>query len=119
MSDARTIPCHWLGRQPYGVVWEAMRAWAGGSAPDQWWFLEHDPVYTLGSPVFEHVTVDLGNGETFVIEARNASPENKYIQSATLNGEPLNSPWFPHEAVRGGRLVLEMGPRANTSWGIR
>ena len=78
-----------------------------------------DPVYTLGSPVFEHVTVDLGNGETFVIEARNASPENKYIQSATLNGEPLNSPWFPHEAVRGGRLVLEMGPRANTSWGIR
>ena len=78
-----------------------------------------DPVYTLGSPVFEHVTVDLGNGDTFVIEARNASPENKYIQSATLNGEPLNSPWFPHEAVRGGRLVLEMGPRANTSWGIR
>ena len=78
-----------------------------------------DPVYTLGSPVFEHVTVDLGNGETFVIEARNASPENKYIQSATLNGEPLNSPWFPHEAVKGGRLVLEMGPRANTSWGIR
>ena len=78
-----------------------------------------DPVYTLGSPVFELVTVDLGNGDTFVIEARNASPENKYIQSATLNGEPLNSPWFPHEAVRGGRLVLEMGPRANTSWGIR
>ena len=78
-----------------------------------------DPVYTLGSPVFELVTVDLGNGDTFVIEARNASRENKYIQSATLNGEPLNSPWFPHEAVRGGRLVLEMGPRANTSWGIR
>jgi predicted alpha-1,2-mannosidase len=78
-----------------------------------------DPVYTLGSPVFEHVTVDLGNGETFVIEAGNASPENKYIQSATLNGEPLNSPWFPHEAINGGRLVLEMGPRANTAWGVK
>jgi len=77
-----------------------------------------DPVYTLGSPVFEHVTVDLGNGETFVIEARNGSPENKYIQSATLNGEPLNSPWFSHEAVRDGRLVLEMGPTANTAWGV-
>lgn len=48
MSDARAIPCHWLGRQRYATVWEAMRAWAGGSAPDQWWFLEHDPVYTLG-----------------------------------------------------------------------
>ena len=77
-----------------------------------------DPVYTIGSPVFEHVTLNLGNGETFEIEARDASPENKYIQSATLNGEPLNTPWFPHEAVKEGRLVLEMGPRANTSWGI-
>jgi predicted alpha-1,2-mannosidase len=76
-----------------------------------------DPVYTLGSPMFEKVKVDLGNGEIFEIEARHASPENKYIQSATLNGEPLNSPWFPHEALRGGKLVLEMGPRANTSWG--
>jgi putative alpha-1,2-mannosidase len=54
-----------------------------------------------------------------VTVARNASPENKYIQSAALNGEPLNSPWFPHEAVREGRLVPEMVPRANTSWGIR
>ena len=78
-----------------------------------------DPVYTLGSPMFEKVTVDLGNGGIFEIEARNASPENKYIQSATLNGKPLNGPWFPHEAIRGGRLVLEMGPRANTSWGIQ
>jgi predicted alpha-1,2-mannosidase len=78
-----------------------------------------DPVYTLGSPMFERVTVDLGNGETFEIEARNASPENKYIQSATLNGKALNTPWFPHEALSGGRLVLDMGPRANTAWGIQ
>jgi len=32
-----------------------------------------DPVYTIGSPVFEQVSLDLGNGHRFEIEARNAS----------------------------------------------
>ena len=77
-----------------------------------------DPVYTIGSPVFEHVSLDLGNGGVFEIEARNASPENKYIQSAILNGEALDTPWFSHEdLIQGGKLLLEMGPRANRSWG--
>jgi len=76
------------------------------------------PVYTIGSPMFEHVTVDLVNGKIFEIEAHNASPENKYIQSASLNGENLDKPWIKHEAIiNGGKLVFEMGPRANKSWG--
>ncbi len=78
-----------------------------------------DPVYTIGSPFFEHVSIDLSNGKTFVVEARQASPENKYIQSATLNGNTHSSPWISHEAVmKGGILVLEMGPRANKTWGV-
>lgn len=77
------------------------------------------PNYTIGSPMFEHVSVDLGNGKTFEIEARNASVENKYIQSATLNGEKIDTPWIGHEAViNGGKLVFEMGPVANRSWGL-
>ena len=77
-----------------------------------------DPVYTIGSPVFEHVSVDLGNGQLFEIEARNVSTENKYIQSATLNGETLDAPWITHEEVKkGGKLLFEMGPKANRSWG--
>ena len=77
------------------------------------------PDYTIGSPIFEHVSVDLGNGKTLEIEARNASIENKYIQSATLNGEKLDTPWMAHKAViNGGKLVFEMGPRANRSWGL-
>jgi predicted alpha-1,2-mannosidase len=76
------------------------------------------PVYSIGSPVFEHISVDLGNGNTFEIKAHNVSADNKYIQSATLNGEILNTPWITHEAVNnGGKLVLEMGPKANKSWG--
>jgi len=77
------------------------------------------PVYTIGSPMFEHVSVDLGNGKTFDIEVRNASAENKYIQSASLNGENLDKPWITHEAIiTGGKLVFEMEPKANKSWGV-
>ena len=75
-------------------------------------------IYDIGSPLFEKSVVELGDGKTFVVEARNVSKENKYIQSATMNGEALNKPWFTHEdLMKGGSLVLEMGPRPNKSWG--
>jgi predicted alpha-1,2-mannosidase len=77
-----------------------------------------DPVYSIGSPVFEHISIALANGRIFEIEAQNASPENKYILSATLNSEPLESPWIRHEdLMKGGKLVFEMGPRAIKTWG--
>jgi len=77
-----------------------------------------EPVYSIGSPLFEQVSIELSNGNTFEIEAHNASDENKYIQSATLNGEPLDEAWITHDAVAdGGKLVFEMGPKANKSWG--
>lgn len=80
------------------------------------------PVYEIGSPLFDSVTVQLDDryypGGTFTIEARNNSKTNVYIQSATLDGKPLDKPWFYHsELVDGGRLVLEMGPEPNKAWG--
>ena len=78
------------------------------------------PTYNIGSPVFTDVKIDLGNGNTFEIKANNASEENKYVQSARLNGEVLNQPWFQHSDIaQGGLLELEMGPRANKEWGQR
>jgi predicted alpha-1,2-mannosidase len=80
------------------------------------------PIYEIGSPLFDEITIHLNksyySGDTFTIRARNNSPENIYIQSATLNGGPLNKPWFYHsELVKGGVLLLEMGPSPNKSWG--
>jgi predicted alpha-1,2-mannosidase len=76
------------------------------------------PGYSTGSPLFERVKIHLGNGKIFEVEARNASDENKYIQSATLNGKVLDSPWFDHEDLaKGGKLVLDMGSKANYQWG--
>lgn len=62
--------------------------------------------------------VMLSNGKVFEIEAQGASDENKYIQSATLNGKEWNKPWFSHDDIKeGGKLVLVMGSRPNKAWG--
>jgi putative alpha-1,2-mannosidase len=56
----------------------------------------------------------------FTIEAINNSKENRYVQSATLDGKPLNKPWFYHkDLVDGGKLVLVMGPNPNENWGSK
>lgn len=76
------------------------------------------PCYNIGSPVFSHIKIKLSNGAVFEIKANNASTENKYIQSAKLNGKELNQPWFNHDDMaNGGLLELEMGPKANKNWG--
>ncbi len=76
------------------------------------------PVYNIGSPKFDQVKMALGNGKFFEIEAINNSDDNKYIQSAMLNGKTWDKPWFSHaDLISGGKLVLQMGPQANKSWG--
>lgn len=76
------------------------------------------PVYTIGSPVFEKVTIDLPNGKTFQVIANKSSVVNKYIQSAKFDGKVLDTPWFTHQQlVAGGKLELEMGPLPNKTWG--
>ena len=78
------------------------------------------PVYTIGSPVFEETSIRLPSGKTFTVKARSASAANKYIQSASLNGAPLNKPWFTHaELLGGGTLELTMGSLPNKQWGSR
>ena len=78
------------------------------------------PVYNIGSPVFKEVTIRLPGGKKFRVVAENYAPENKYIQSAKLNGKPLNKPWFTHEELMaGGTLKLTMGAYPNKAWGSR
>lgn len=77
------------------------------------------PTYNIGSPVFSDVKIDLGDGNVFEIVADGASHDNKYVQSATLNGEELSGPWFDHSRITaGGVLSLKMGPKANKKWGL-
>ncbi len=60
---------------------------------------------------------ELDSGKVFEIEARNVSAENKYIQSASLNGQPFDQGWIRHsDIVKGGNLVFEMGEKPNKEW---
>lgn len=73
-------------------------------------------VYLIGIPVFGRSRLSLAGGH-FTIEARNASAENVYVRSATLNGKRLDVPWFRHsDLAPGGSLILEMGDQPHT-WG--
>jgi predicted alpha-1,2-mannosidase len=81
-----------------------------------------DGVYIIGSPLFEQVTLNLDPkyypGRTFAVVTRNNSADNFYVQSARLNGRPLNRAWLTHgEIVAGGKLELVMGAKPNELWG--
>ncbi|WP_303208919.1 GH92 family glycosyl hydrolase [Bacteroides oleiciplenus] len=78
--------------------------------------------YEITSPVFEKVEICLdpmiAPGERFIIETIGNSPENVYIQSATLDGKPYDKCYLVQDdIVRGGRLVLTMGAHPS-GWGV-
>ena len=76
------------------------------------------PIYNIGSPVFEKISIELSSGKKFTVIAKNSSADNKYIQKATINGQPLNRPWFTHnDIMNGGTLELFMGSKPNKQWG--
>lgn len=75
------------------------------------------PMYVIGSPMFEKEKISLTNGRTFEIVCHNYSPENKFIQSAKLNGAIWDKSWFSHEdLMRGGKLEFIMGKHPNKKW---
>jgi len=79
-------------------------------------------IYVIGSPVVKKAVVSLDakkyGGRKFTVLAENNSPENIYIQSASLNGKPLAQAWLTHDQIAaGGNLRLVMGPKPNLEWG--
>ena len=86
-----------------------MSAWYALSAMGFYSFCPGRPVYEIGRPIFDKVTIHLSNGKDFVIQAKNNSVENKYIRSMKLNGEELAKPRFSHfDLMKGGELIFEM-----------
>jgi predicted alpha-1,2-mannosidase len=112
----------WYGDGPLGIPGDD-----DGGETSSWYVLSAmgfypvcpgSPVYEIGSPIFAKSSIRMANGEEFTIVANHVSAQNKYIQSAKLNGKNLNQPWFDHAAIaNGGSLVLEMGNKPNKMWG--
>jgi len=114
----------WFDDDPLGICGDedggAMSAWYVLSAMGFYPVCPGRPIYDIASPIFERIEIHPKGGKTFTIVAEDASATNKYIQSATLDGKPLNRAWFTHDSIaNGGTLTLEMGPRPNKKWGSR
>ncbi len=73
--------------------------------------------YMIGSPFFSRMSLRLANGRTFRVVAEQNSPANIYIQSAVLNGRPLDEPRIEYrDIVNGSTLELVMGSKPS-HWG--
>lgn len=75
---------------------------------------DSEPSVGLGAPLFDKITIQLNNqyykGKEFVIEVKNNTAENPYVQQYTLNGEALHETRIPFSALtEGGYLQIEMG----------
>lgn len=82
-----------------------------------------NPTFQFGSPLFEKVTIKLDkkyyNGDKLVIETRNNSKKNMFIQSAFFNNTKVNACWIDRKKLtNGGTLLFEMGEQPNKNWGI-
>lgn len=74
--------------------------------------------YVIGSPVFKKATIHLENGNQFVIDAKNNTKTNVYINAARLNNSAFSKNYLTYkEIMQGGKLELDMSDRPNTKRG--
>jgi len=118
----REIMDMWFDDRPLGIPGDedggGLCSWYVFSAMGFYPVIPGSGEYAIGSPFFTSIKIQLPNGETFSVIAKDCSKKNKYIQSATLNGEQLNRPFISHtDIASGGELRLVMGNRPNKEWG--
>ncbi|MFI0965900.1 glycoside hydrolase domain-containing protein [Streptomyces sp. NPDC021080] len=75
--------------------------------------------FQIGSPFFDSTTIRYANGARFTVKADGVSPDDYYVQKATLNNARLSNTWLDYaQIVSGGTLDLTMGSRPS-GWGSR
>ena len=96
-----------------------MSAWYVLSALGIYPVCPGSPDYLFGSPIFDKAIIDVGNGKTFTIVARNNGPQEYYIDGATLNGNPFDKIFITHDQIlRGGELDFQMASFPNYHWAV-
>ncbi|GAA4084782.1 GH92 family glycosyl hydrolase [Mucilaginibacter panaciglaebae] len=76
--------------------------------------------YVLGTPLFKTMTVTLDNGKKIVINAPNNSPQNKYVQTLTVNGKPYDFNYLTHATLsKGAVLNYVMSDKPNMQRGTK
>ena len=75
--------------------------------------------FIFGSPLFDSVTIDVGNGKQLEVVAHNNSAENIYIQSVSFNGEPYDKSYIDYNQIKnGGKLEFVMGDIPSDVFGV-
>ena len=70
--------------------------------------------YALGSPSIKNAVMNLDNGNSFEVTAKNQSHKNVYVEKVELNGKVLDKPFITHDAIMsGGNLVFYMTDKPN------
>ncbi len=76
-------------------------------------------LYVFGSPNVDDALLKLANGKIFHIKVKNNSATNRYIQRMTLNGKNYERSYLLYkDIVAGGELLIEMGDRPSSTWGV-
>ncbi len=75
------------------------------------------PLYSLGAPLFQSVTLNLPNKKTFVIKAEGQSNDNKFVKTLMLNQQPHEELIMSHDAIaQGGTLEFKMSNIPSSTW---
>jgi len=116
---------------PFGLAWSKTRSAGNDDCGEMsaWYVLTQIGLYQVDpgvsdfeitTPRFAKITIHLHAphpGKTFIITTPNGGGKNMYIQSAALDGKPLNKPWLPERMVfQGGTWNVTAGTTPNKNW---
>jgi predicted alpha-1,2-mannosidase len=110
VKDYRNAPDGLIGNDDAGQ----MSAWYVISALGFYAVTPGTPRYSIGTPHFNDLTLNVGHGRQLHIQAKGAESGKFYIHSIRLNGTLINRTYLLHsEIIRGGQLVFEMSDHPN------
>ncbi|MFH9129522.1 glycoside hydrolase domain-containing protein [Streptomyces griseoaurantiacus] len=73
--------------------------------------------FQIGSPFFDSTTITYAGGTKFTVRADGVSPDDYYVQRATLDGKRFDNTWLDYSRiVSGGTLRFTMGSEPSR-WG--
>ncbi len=75
--------------------------------------------YVIGSPLFNRAMLKFENGKTLILEAKNNSAENIYIEEITSRGTRIEKNYFNHDQLlKGGLIYFNMTNKPNKERGV-
>jgi predicted alpha-1,2-mannosidase len=79
--------------------------------------------FFLGSPLFDSITIHLGNGNQVLITSQavgSSADSMPYVQRLSLNGQDYEDAWVPFNAFsNGARLQMALGSSPDVAWGSK